>query len=50
MHGIIDNPRVCLTVGLALAALLLIVSLVAGEADGWASLPFCCASRMCWPP
>jgi len=33
MQGIIDNPRTCLSVGLALAALLLIVSLIASETD-----------------
>ena len=33
MQGIIDNPRACLSVGLALAALLLIVSLIASETD-----------------
>jgi uncharacterized membrane protein len=33
MYGIIDNPRACLAAGLALAALLLIVSLLASETD-----------------
>ncbi|HEU0060563.1 MAG TPA: hypothetical protein VFR19_11850 [Hyphomicrobiaceae bacterium] len=33
MPGIIDNPRACLSTGLALAALLLIGSLLASETD-----------------
>src|SRR5262245_56078767 len=33
MQGMIDNPRTCLLAGLALAAVLLIVSLLASETD-----------------
>jgi uncharacterized membrane protein len=33
MQGMIDNPRACLLAGLALAALLLVVSLLASETD-----------------
>jgi uncharacterized membrane protein len=33
MHGIIDSPRASLSAGLALAALLLLISLVSGEMD-----------------
>ena len=40
MQGIIDNPRACLIAGLTLAALLFLLSLVAGELDGLGLMTF----------